>query len=88
MSARDELIDYLTPLLRGAFLLDSEAQARAGARALVGRLTYVAAEHDDVETTTLSSPERGVIRQKWIVVKIPNGTERLMLPYEQDGDDR
>lgn len=82
MSARDDLIDYLTPLLRGAFLLDSERQARAGARALVDRLTYVMDDCDEIDVTSMGAPERSFIRNRWITVKVPNGAEHVTLPYE------
>ena len=82
MSARTDLIAYLTPLLRGAFPLESEAQARAGAQALVNRLGYVLDEHDDIETTSLGQLDRSCIRQRYIVVKVPNGSEHIRLPRD------
>ncbi len=86
MSARDELIDYFTSLLRGAFLLDSEKQARAGARTLVNRLAYVIDEYEDIETTSPGATEREVIRHKWIVVKVPSGVERHRLPFGEPAE--
>lgn len=84
MSAREDLATYLAPMLRGAFLLDTDAQALAGARALVGRLTYVVDDSDEIETTTLGAPERSVLRHRWITVKVPNGVEHATLPYEDE----
>lgn len=84
MSAREDLAIYLAPLLRGAFLLDSDAQALAGARALVGRLTYVVDDCDEVETTSLGGSKRSFIRNRWITVKVPNGVEHATLPYEDE----
>lgn len=83
MTARDDLAAHLAPLLRGAFLLDSDAQALSGARALVDRLTYVIDDHVDIENTSLGAAERHVIRHRWIVVKIPNGVEHHALPYDE-----
>lgn len=81
--AREDLIAHLAPLLQGAFQLDSRAQALAGARALVDRLVYVVDEHDDLETTSLGSADTTALRQRWIVIKVPNGVEHLTLPRDR-----